>query len=374
MADGMIGRRLHGGDYEIRDVLGRGGMATVYRAFSSPLNGDVAVKVLSPRLAHDPSFRERFHDEARSLYQLFHPNLVEVHTYGEEGDLVYIAMRLVPGGTLKDRLTILGTPLDLTTTARLIGQVSEALQHAHDQKLVHLDIKPANILLGRADWPLLADFGITHAIQHQETGHGRERLAGTPAYMSPEQCQGGPIDGRSDQYSLAITAYELLTGRRPFEAETTEDLMERQVNAVPPRPRELQPGIPGPVEDVLLRGLSKDPDDRYPSVRAFGRALTEAVELTHGVSLEAKKAIAAVAPNLVAVLALILLAPFLLGSLPNARLFGSPIPLIWPFQFLLAFLVVVLLLSVRWHLIGLLARAVSLAFKGTGDEVYGISR
>jgi serine/threonine-protein kinase len=368
VAEELIGRRLDGGNYEIRDVLGRGGMATVYRAHSFPLDGDVAVKVLAPRLAQDEGFRERLREEARSLYDLFHPNIVPIMALDQEGDLVYIVMRLVPRGTLKDRLNLLGAPLDLTTTARIIGQVAEGLQHAHAKGLVHLDIKPANILLGGADWPLLADFGITRAIQHQQTEHGHERLAGTPAYMSPEQCRGGPIDGRSDEYSLAITAYELLTGRRPFEAQTTEDLLQQQIATSPPPPRELNPGIPGPVEAVLLRGLAKDPNDRYPTVRAFGRALTGAVEQTRGVSLETKAALAAVAPNLIGVLALILLAPFLLGSLPGVRLFGTPLSLSWPFQFFMALLVGFLLLRIRWHVVGLLTRAIATIAGELGDR------
>jgi eukaryotic-like serine/threonine-protein kinase len=317
MAANLIGRKLLGGEYELLEVLGVGGMATVYRASSRSLETDVAIKVLAPRLASDPNFRERFHDEARSLAHLHHPNLIEVHHYGEEGDLVYIVMRMVPGGTLKDRLQALEGPLDLTSTARVVGQVADALQDAHDQGLVHLDIKPANILLGRVDWPLLADFGITRAVGREGTGHGGERMAGTPLYMSPEQCRGGPVDGSSDQYSLAVTAFELLTGHWPFVAETTEVLLQRQIEDTPPRPRGLNPGIPGPVEDVLLRGLAKTPEDRYPTIKQFASALTSAVEAARGVTLETKAALAGAAPHLLGVLALVLLGPLLLGIVPE---------------------------------------------------------
>ncbi|HVC33700.1 MAG TPA: serine/threonine-protein kinase, partial [Chloroflexota bacterium] len=316
IVDGLIGRTLLQGEYELLAILGRGGMATVYRASARSLGVDVAVKVLAPRLARDEGFRERFHDEARSLAGLHHPNLVEVHHFGEEGDLVYIVMRLVPGGTLKDRLQAVSGPLDLVSTARLVGQVADALQAAHDQGLVHLDIKPVNVLMGRADWPLLADFGITRAISHQEGTRGEERVAGTPLYMSPEQSRGEAIDGRSDQYSLAVTAFELLTGVRPFSGETTESVILQHQESPPPRPRELNPGIPGPVEDVLLRALEKAPDDRYPTVRAFAAALTEAVERTRGVSLETKEAVARITPNLLGALALIFLGPFLVALLP----------------------------------------------------------
>lgn len=357
MAEGLVGRMLLNGEYELRDILGRGGMATVYRAYSRSLDTDVAIKVLAVRLAGDAGFRERFHDEARSLAALHHPNLVEVHHYGEEDGLVYIVMRLVPGGTLKDRLQAIDGPLDFASTARLVSQIAEALQLAHERGLVHLDIKPANVLLGRVDWPLLADFGITRAVSHQSTEHGQQRLAGTPLYMSPEQCRGDPVDGRSDQYSLAITAYEMLTGRRPFEAGTTEALLQRHIQDPPPRPRELHPGIPGPVEEVLLRGLAKAPEERFPTIREFAAALAGAVERVRGVTLETKAALSGVVPNLLAILALVVTAPLLLAILPAGMLLGGRVSTAWPFQILLAALIAVLLLGMRWHLIGLLARA-----------------
>lgn len=360
MAEDLIGRTLLDGEYRLTGVLGRGGMATVYRAYSRSLETDVAVKVLAPRLASDPGFRERHHDEARSLAQLHHPNLIEVHHYGEEGDLVYIVMRLVPGGTLKSRLEALGSPLGLIPTARLIGQVADALQLAHDRGLVHLDIKPANILLGRSDWPLLADFGITRAVQSLQSSKGNARMAGTPSYMSPEQCQGENVDGRSDQYSLAITTYELLTGRRPFQAETTEALLQRQIEEPPLRPREINPGIPGPVENVLLRALAKAPEDRYPTIRDFASALVEASERTRGVSLETKEAVARVTPNIVGVLALILFGPLLFGLLPGGASLGPSVPLSWPFQLILSVFVALLMLGIRWQVIGLVSRGVGL--------------
>lgn len=373
--DGLLGRTLLNGEYELRAVLGRGGMATVYRAYSRSLETDVAVKVLAPRLAQDPGFRDRFHDEARSLAGLHHPNLVEVHHYGEEGDLVYIVMRLVPAGTLKDRLQAIGGPLDLVSTTRLIGQVADALQLAHDRGLVHLDIKPANVLLGRADWPLLADFGITRAVGRQQSA-GRERLAGTPLYMSPEQCRGGPIDGRSDQYSLAITAYELLTASRPFQAETTEALLRRHVEEPPPRPREVNPSIPGPVEEVLLRALAKSPDARYQRISDFAGALATSAERSRGVALETKAALAGASPNLVGALAVVVLAPALIGLLPAGAQVGG-MPLAWPFQLLLSTLVAWLLVGARWNLIGLATRALAWALGGLdrlGAALSGSSR
>ncbi|MGI9148091.1 MAG: protein kinase domain-containing protein [Chloroflexota bacterium] len=358
MTDALIGRTLRGGEYELREVIAHGGQATVYRAYARHLDADVVVKVLNENLAADSDFRERFHDEARTLEKLHHKNLVEVKCYGEEAELVYIVMRLVPGGTLRDRLQALGGSLGLTDAARTIGQIAEALQHAHDKGVVHLDVKPANVLLGRADWPLVTDLGLARAIQREVTGAGLSRVAGTPAYMSQEQCRGAAIDERSDQYSLAVTAYELLTGQQPFQAETTEALLQKHIETAPPRPRQINPGLPGPIEEVLLRGLAKEPDDRFPRIADFGQALTEAVERTRGVSLEAKLAAAATAPNLLAILALVLAAPFMLAILPVGNVLGR-LPLAWPFQLLLSGSIAALLLGIRWHLIGLVGRGVS---------------
>ncbi|HEX5418084.1 MAG TPA: protein kinase, partial [Chloroflexota bacterium] len=359
MAQNLVGLTLNNGEYQLQEVLGVGGMATVYRAYARGLDTDVAIKVLAPALSADAGFRERFHDEARNLSHLHHPNLVEVFYYGEERGLVYIVMRMVGAGTLKDRVRALDHPLGAVETARIIVQVSEALQHAHDQGLVHLDIKPANILLGRADWPLLSDFGITRAVGRQKTEKGNDRVAGTPLYMSPEQWRNEELDGRSDQYSLAITAYELLSGQCPYIANTTEELFEAHTRRPPPPPRQINPGSPGPVEDVLIKALAKNPDDRYPTIAEFGHALSDAVERTRGVSLETKEAMARLAPNLLAAFALTLVGPIVASMLPPTRIFGGDVPLAWPFQFVAALLLSLALYGMRWPLLGLLSRALS---------------
>jgi hypothetical protein len=179
----------------------------VYRAYARALETDVAVKILDPRLAGDLQFRERFHDEARRLAQLHHPNLQKVHWYGEEGGLIYIVMRLVSGGTLLQRLQAFGGALPMTEAGRTILQIATALQHAHDHVVLHLDVKPANVLLGQADWPLVADLGLTQAIgRENSTSTDQSRIAGTPAYMSPEQCRGDDLDGRADQDNLHSAA------------------------------------------------------------------------------------------------------------------------------------------------------------------------
>jgi serine/threonine-protein kinase len=355
-ADTLIGQSLRDGEYLVREVLGRGGMATVYRAYSRSLETDVAVKVLAPAMAANFELRERFHQEARLLSRLFHPNLLTVHYFGEEGETVYIAMRLVTGGTLRDRLNAMGGTLDLISAARLVHGVADALQAAHDAHVVHLDVKPSNVLLGRADWPLLADTGIAEVIE-PATASGQRRVAGTPAYMSPEQCRGDAVDGRSDQYSLAVMAYELLTGRVPFTAPTPDQIMRQHIDAAPPRPREINPGLPSPIEDILLRGLEKDPSDRFPSVAEFGRSLADAAERTRGMSLETKTSLADAAPNAIGVVALLALGPLLLMMLPTGALLAGVVPLGWPFQLAFALGLAALALGVRWHVVGLFIRA-----------------
>ena len=350
---------LRDGEYEIQDVLAKGGMATVYTAYSRSLKGPVAIKVLAPRLASDRELMERFHGEAESIHNLHHPNILEVYYFAEENGIAFIAMRYVPGGTLKDLVEALGGPMDLRTAARLTSQVAAALQHAHDHGMIHLDVKPGNVLLGDADWPLLADFGIIHiAGDTREDGHG---IAGTPAYMSPEQWQGGPIDGRSDQYSLGLMFYELVTGRRPFNGETSAALKEQHLSAEPARPRQVNPGIPGPVEEVMLRAIAKQPEDRFPTIAEFGTVLVEAVERSRGMQLETKQAIVGVVPNLLALVVLTLFAP-LLESLPNPNLpVFRQLTLDWPIALVVAVLEVALLLSIRWQVIGLATRLMGTA-------------
>ena len=362
MAVELQGHQLWDGEYEVKERLAQGGMATVFTAYARSLDTTVAVKVLSPRLAQDASFRQRFHAEATSIAALHHPNIIEVHHFGEENNVPYIAMRYVPGGTLKDRLKETGGMMDLNSAARLTVQVASALNYAHNAGLIHLDVKPANVLLGAADWPLLSDFGIIRiAGEAREDGH---RVAGTPAYMSPEQWQGLPLDGRSDEYSLALMFYEIVTGKRPFSGETSAELKEQHVNEPPPRLRALNPGVPGPVEDVVMKALSKNPDDRFPTTGEFGTALAEAVERSRGMQLETKQAIVSAAPNLVALLVLSVVAPLLSGLANSSTPIFLRLTLDSPIALVTALLQVWLLVGIRWHLIGIITRFLGAVLDG----------
>lgn len=256
--DMLTGQTL--GPYRFTEKLGRGGMATVYKAYESGLDRYVAVKVMRQYLTSDPEFKTRFQREAKAIARLDHHNIMPVYSYGEEQGLNFIATRYVDGGTLKE---IMGKPMSLEQTVKIISGVARALGYAHQRGVVHRDVKPANVLLASGDWPLLADFGlarmmegVTHVTQ---TGVGM----GTPTYMSPEQGEGKEIDGRSDIYSLGIMLYEMLTGEAPFQADTPVGVVVQHITAPLPLPRKINPDIPEAMERVILKAVAKNPQDRY---------------------------------------------------------------------------------------------------------------
>jgi len=258
MEDMLTGQTL--GPYRFTEKLGRGGMATVYKAFESGLDRYVAVKVMRQYLTSDPEFKTRFQREAKAIARLDHPNIMPVYGYGEEQGLNYIATRYVDGGTLKE---IMGQPLPLEQTVKIISGVARALGYAHQRGVVHRDVKPANVLLASGDWPLLADFGLARMMESvthvTQTGVGM----GTPTYMSPEQGEGKEIDGRSDIYSLGIMLYEMLTGEAPFQADTPVGVVVQHITAPLPLPRKVNPEIPEAMERVILKAVAKNPEDRY---------------------------------------------------------------------------------------------------------------
>jgi hypothetical protein len=357
----LRGRALQGGKYQLTELLAEGGMASVWSAHMRTLDTEVAVKVLSPALADLGPFREQFRAEAHRIAQLHHPNIIEVHDCEAEDELLYIAMRYVRGGSLTEYLRHLDGPMDLALAAKLTAQLASALQDAHNQDLVHQDVKPANVLLGRADWPLLSDFGIAGAGTREERGG---HITGTPPYMSPEQWQGQTLTGASDQYSLAVMFYQLVTRQLPFQAESAADL-ERQVLSAPPRrPRELNPGIPGPVEEVVLRALAKQPSDRFDSVTDFSTALVEAVERSRGMQLETKQALVEVGAGITAVLGLSVLTPAIVGMADPNEAVVKQLTLNWPILVLVALVQAGVLFSIRWQLVGLLGRAFGWAIDG----------
>ncbi|HEY3193686.1 MAG TPA: HD domain-containing phosphohydrolase [Candidatus Dormibacteraeota bacterium] len=261
------------GPYRIVDRIGRGGMATVYKAYHPALDRFVAIKVLPDFFAEDEIYRQRFQDEARSVARLRHPNILSVFDFGQENGITYLVLELVAGGTLGDRLR---DRMELQDVVALLRPLASALDHAHALGVLHRDIKPSNILIHENGTPVLADFGLAKMADSIRKLTASGTVMGTPEYMSPEQAAGEPFGPPSDLYSLAVVAYEMLTGRVPFQADTPAAVLLSHMNkAMPPTP-ELAGELSNHVEATLRRALAKVPSDRYHSASEFVQALTPA--------------------------------------------------------------------------------------------------
>ncbi|HJW84954.1 MAG TPA: serine/threonine-protein kinase, partial [Anaerolineae bacterium] len=271
MAD-LTGQRL--GQYLILERISRGASSTVYKAYQEKLERYVAVKVLSPHFIDEEGFLDRFKQEARAVAQLDHPNILPVYDFDQVGDVVYIVMKYVDTGTLKD---LMGAPLDLRVALEIFTQIGLALGYAHRQGVIDRDVKPGNILLGAGNWALLTDFGLAkiRAGDRKLTKSGIGM--GTPDYMAPEQAQGLPVDGRADLYSLGCMLHEMLTGKVPFEADSGMAVVVKHITESPRPPRELNPNLPLAVEQVILKSIEKDPNKRYQSAESMVTDLTRAI-------------------------------------------------------------------------------------------------
>jgi serine/threonine protein kinase len=276
----QLDRTLCAGHYVLGEVIGAGATSSVVRARRVPPGDLVAAKLLTPTLSADPEASARFLDGCRQLADLDHPHILAVYDFGREGDVVFAILALAENGSLRDRLRECRRMPSAREAATLVRQLASALHYLHERGLVHADVKPANVLLDRANRPMLADFGIMRAAEAGDQPLPPQRRRGTPSYMAPEQCRGQPIDARTDQYALAIVAFELLTGRRPIAGASVAEVMARQVRAAPRRPRLANPALSSQTEAVLLRALAKSPALRYPSVRDFGDALAASLATT----------------------------------------------------------------------------------------------
>jgi serine/threonine-protein kinase len=256
------------GDYEILGELGRGGMATVYLAHDISLDRRVAIKVMSPALV-DEGLAERFRREARTAASLNHPHVIPIYAVRERGTLLFFVMKFIPGQSLDPIMSSLGA-MPIPMAQVILAQAASALGYAHRRGVIHRDVKPANIMLDDDGWVVMTDFGIAKV--STATGLTMTGVTvGTPAYMSPEQCLGKEVTGASDQYSLGVVAYEMLTGRKPFVANTAMAMMYAHFNEEPKPLREIRPGIPEDLEATVLRMLAKEPDQRWPKIDdAFG--------------------------------------------------------------------------------------------------------
>lgn len=259
------------GRYEVLSELGSGGMATVFLARDLALPRNVAIKVLSPALASDADTVMRFRREAKVAAALDHPGIVAVYDVGEEGSLAYFVMQHIDGESLASILAKRG-PQSVRSVAAVVSTVGRALFHAHGRGIIHRDVKPANLLREVSGRIVVADFGIA---KREELGGltASGAVFGTPAYMSPEQYNGVPATAASDQYSLGVVAFELLTGRLPFVGDSLAAVMAGHLADPPPDPREFREDIPGGVADAVLRMLAKEPQLRFPDVRAAAVAL-----------------------------------------------------------------------------------------------------
>src|SRR5450432_2411229 len=277
-----IGSRLAG--YRLDAQIGRGGMAVVYRAYDPRLDRRVALKVLAPELASDESFRQRFIRESRAAAAVDHPHIIPVFEAGEAGGVLFIAMRYVQGGDVRTLLDTRGT-LPPARVVSIVTQVASALDAAHSHGLVHRDVKPANMLLdstagsARADHVYLSDFGLSKQSLSSSGLTGTGQFLGTLDYVAPEQIEGRPVDGRTDLYALAGSAFEMLGGAPPFKRDQGLAVLWAQISEAPPRLTARRPDLPPAVDEVMAKALAKAPDDRYANCLDFTAALREACGL-----------------------------------------------------------------------------------------------
>ncbi|MBT7191911.1 MAG: SUMF1/EgtB/PvdO family nonheme iron enzyme [Anaerolineae bacterium] len=272
----LIGQSL--GRYHILEQLGEGGMAVVYKAFDTKLEREVALKVIRTEEILPSALertKKRFEREAKALAKLNHANIVPIIDSGQEGDVPYLVMGYIPGGTLKEKIK--GKPIPWRKAAELLLPIARALAYSHKQGIIHRDIKPSNILITAENELMLTDFGIARLLQADETLDltGTGMGVGTPEYMAPEQGLGHKVDHRADIYALGIIFYEMLTGRKPFQADTPMAVVIKQINDPLPRPTQFAPDLPEEVERILLRALVKKPNNRYQSMVGFAKSLED---------------------------------------------------------------------------------------------------
>ncbi|WP_438354784.1 Stk1 family PASTA domain-containing Ser/Thr kinase [Microbacterium sp. CJ88] len=278
--------RVLSGRYRVDELIGRGGMATVYRGYDLTLGRDVAIKILKHELANDNSFRTRFRLEAQAASRMAHPTIVRVFDAGEDSQVgpdgvahpvPYIVMELVHGSLLKD---IISTgPVSVDDTVRYVDGILEALEYSHRAGVVHRDIKPGNVMVTDAGQVKVMDFGIARAVSDSSsTVAETTAIIGTAAYFSPEQAKGEPVDARADLYSTGVVLYELLTGRPPFRGESPVAVAYQHVSEAPLTPSEVVATVPRTLDAVALRALAKDPFQRYQDAAAFREALDATID------------------------------------------------------------------------------------------------
>jgi eukaryotic-like serine/threonine-protein kinase len=264
-------RRELSTEYQVTDLLGRGGMSLVYLAQEVDLNRQVAIKILPLQFLQGPASAERFEREAKIAASLDHPHIVPIFRVGATSTFLWYTMKRIRGRSFEQIIVERGA-LPLPEVLGVVEQVGSALQYAHRHGVVHRDVKPANVMIEDSGWALVCDFGVARAfgsVSLTQTGAS----LGTPRYMSPEQFEGQPVDGRCDQYSLAILMWEALTGAVPFTGDSLGELIRKHLLEPPPRLSQVKPEIPEPVSAAVYRAMSKKPAERFPDIAGFVAAL-----------------------------------------------------------------------------------------------------
>lgn len=269
----LAGREL--GPYRLIEGVGRGGMAEVYLAEDQRLERRVAVKVLPAAMAMEQTFRARFEREARAAAKLQHPHILPVYDYGQQDGITYLVMPYITGGSLAQVIAQARGPLPVNKAMQWADEIASALQYAHDQNIIHRDVKPGNMLIGPGEHILLSDFGIAKVMDATTSLTNTGTSVGSPEYMAPEQARGA-ADYRSDIYALGIVIFQMLAGRVPFSASTPMQVMMQHVQQPPPALRSLNPALSPQVEAVVLSALAKDPAQRFQSASALAEALKAA--------------------------------------------------------------------------------------------------
>ncbi|MGE5374226.1 MAG: protein kinase domain-containing protein [Bacteroidota bacterium] len=308
--------------YEIRGVLGVGGMATVYRAYDPDFEREVALKILKREMLEEKDLRDRFERETKIIARLEHDAIVPVYDMGRDRDQLYYVMRLMSGGSLSERMN--SHPFSPSQVLRIVERITPALDLAHQKNIVHRDLKPANILFDDHDNAFISDFGIAKSVDLPST-LTKDRILGTPTYMSPEQAQGDEVDGRSDVYSLAIIVFQLLSGRAPFEDTTPMKIVVKRITEPPPHIRAFNPEIPVSVENVLLKAMAKDRQERYGTCASFVEALKQAFSAPSAPPVEPARS-GTSRPGFWLITGIIVLLLVLIGAWGTLRNMLSPVP------------------------------------------------
>ncbi|MFN2153047.1 MAG: serine/threonine protein kinase, partial [Anaerolineales bacterium] len=251
--------------YQVKELLGQGGMSSVYRAYDPQLRRDVAIKIIHPHLSDDPKFVRRFEEEAAAVARLRHPNIRQVFDSGHDADTFYMVLEFLPGETLKERLNSYAQDhqlMPLNEVITITQQICEAVAYAHRHGVIHRDIKPSNVIISEQGEAVLTDFGIAKMVGIEEfTATGA--VIGTAAYISPEQIQGEGVDHRTDIYAIGVMLFEMVSGTPPFEADSVLPLMMKHINEPIPDLRQRVPALPPEMIAIIEKSLAKDPSKRY---------------------------------------------------------------------------------------------------------------